>query len=176
MRTRIGTAAMLLALLVTADAAMAQETKTRNTKATGAQPAAKAPTQITNKQRRSEGKAVLPIVAEPPHVGPERDEKVRGDLPVLRDARVPDDRFIERDQLYKRKLAMYEGGTRYDRALPRFDESGERSVKRVHSTRRPRREKEEKERSQLPLIIGLAFLSVSGCAYGFMKWREQTKR
>jgi hypothetical protein len=68
-----------------------------------------------------QGKAGLGDSVKPPRPGDSYDRSVRHNIPVLQAAQRSQKRYVDREELYKRTLAMYEENVAFDSPLSRID-------------------------------------------------------
>jgi len=68
-----------------------------------------------------QGKAGLGNSVKPPRPGDSYDRSVRHNIPVFQAAQRGEKRYVDREELYKRRLAMYEENAAFDSPLSRTD-------------------------------------------------------
>lgn len=117
----------------------------------------------TEKPRFDGGKNLVDEWADKPHVDPdEAFERVRGAIPVLEKAEVPEKIYVDEEELYERKLAMYEGEA-FHKSLRKYSDEDEEDAGAAHVA--PKAMPPQPEKSNLLLFVALGFLSI--CALGY---------
>jgi len=126
-----------------------------------------------------QGKAGVSHFAEPPVVDEAFDRSIRANIPVLQAAKRSEKRFVDPDELYQRRLAMYEGRKSFNSSLsrtdspePGFGPDGRNETTRSKAKETPRLKLESD--SLLPILL-LAAVLVTGLAIYLGAFRKGSR-
>jgi hypothetical protein len=114
---------------------------------------------------RNQGKAALSDFAEDPVVDTRRDEKIRHNIPVLQAAVVTEERYVDPDALYDRRLSMYESGQTFNTSLPRTTSPDGQAEERAGAGDRRSGEDRGAADSTFKILLVATFLALCFGAY-----------